>query len=116
MVVPPGTHLDDGLGDLDAARAGPRAVEDRATAPDAVGIIHQLQPVGGGAAARVEDQSMRVDDCRRANVAAIAPQWTWEPPESDGRNGRRMTRPSTKQDRQQHRGIVDAADGVRLAA
>jgi hypothetical protein len=72
MVVPPGTHLDDGLGDLDDARAGPRAVEDRATAPDAVGIIHLDLARHGILAADLDLAHPAVGDHRERGVPAYA--------------------------------------------
>src|SRR6185312_2808134 len=64
----------DGLSDVDVARAGARAVEDRAAPPDALGVVEDLEPLGGGVIARVEDEAVRVDDRGRADIALVAPE------------------------------------------
>ena len=53
---------------LDITRTGPCAVEDGAASPDAVGVVEDLEPLGGPPVARVEDEAMGVDDRRRADV------------------------------------------------
>ena len=72
------------LGHLDASRAGIGAVERGAAAPDAVDLVEDVEPLGGAFVAAVEDEPVRVDDRRRAEVAALAPV--------DGATGRARTR------------------------
>ena len=66
--------LEDGLGDLDAARAGVGAVEDRPAAPHAVLVGEDLQPLVAALVARVEDEPMGVDDGRRSDVPGLGPE------------------------------------------
>src|SRR5262249_22525777 len=66
--------LLDRLGHLDTARAGFGAVERRAAAPHPVDLVEDLEPLGGGLIAAVEDETVRVDDRRRAEVAALCPE------------------------------------------
>jgi hypothetical protein len=47
-------------------------VERGAAAPDTVDLVQDVQPFGGGLVTAVEDEPMRVDDGRGAEVAAIA--------------------------------------------
>src|SRR5690606_38976760 len=65
--------LTDRARDLDPARAGGRAVENRAAAPHAIGIGHDLQALVGDGVAVVEDEAVRLNDRRRANVHVIRP-------------------------------------------
>src|SRR5690606_15828842 len=60
--------------DLDPARAGGRAIEDRTAAPHAVGIGHDLQALVGRLIAVVEDETMRLDDRRRADIHIVRPE------------------------------------------
>src|SRR4051812_23893400 len=55
-------HLLDGLGDLDVAGAGLGAAERRAAAPDAGALVEDVEAVGGGLVAGVEDEAVGVDD------------------------------------------------------
>ena len=66
--------LLDGLGDLDAARAGFGAVEGGAAAPDSVDLVEDLETFGGALVAAVEDEPVGVDDRRRPEVAALVPE------------------------------------------
>jgi hypothetical protein len=67
-------HLADRLGDLDLARAGLGAVEDRAAAPDALAVVQDLQPLGRRLVAAVEDEAVRVHDRRRADEVLVRPE------------------------------------------
>src|SRR5581483_8462357 len=63
----------DRLGHLDAPRAGFRAVERRPAAPHPVDLVEDLQSFGGGLVSAVEDEPVRVDDRRGAEVVAFVP-------------------------------------------
>src|SRR5690606_4590056 len=65
--------LLDGPGDLDTARAGIGAVEDRAAAPDAIAVIEDLEPLLSALIARVVDEAVGVDDGRRSDPRRRAP-------------------------------------------
>ena len=62
--------LLDRLGHLDAARAGLGAVERGAAAPHPVDLVEDVEALGGGLVAAVEDEPVRVDDRGRAEVAS----------------------------------------------
>src|SRR3984957_4009100 len=66
--------LLDRLGHLDAPRAGVGAVERGAAAPDAIDVVEDVEPLGRGLVTAVEDEAVRVDDGRRTEVAALAPE------------------------------------------
>src|SRR5690606_22799699 len=65
--------LRDRLRDADLARARLGAVEDLATAPGAGAFVHDRQPLGGAAVARVEDEAVRVDDGGGADELVVGP-------------------------------------------
>ncbi len=56
--------LLDRLGDLDAAGAGLGAVEGRAAAPHPLLVVEHLEALGPALVPAVEDEAVRVDDCR----------------------------------------------------
>ncbi len=66
--------LEDGLGDLDPARTGVGAVEDRPAAPHAVLVGQDLEPLVGALVPGVEDESVGVDDGRRPDVLGLRPE------------------------------------------
>ena len=66
--------LHDCPRDVDATRAGLDAVEDRAAAPDAVGVGHDLEPLLVRVVARVDDEAVRVHDRRRTDVVRVRPE------------------------------------------
>src|SRR5690606_25827085 len=53
-------HLGDGLGDLDAARAGLGAVEGGAAAPHAFLVVEDLEAHVSAFVTRIEDETMRI--------------------------------------------------------
>src|SRR4051794_3848709 len=61
------------LRDLDPARAGFRAVERRAATPDAVDLVEDVEALGGGLIAAVEDEPVRVDDRGGPEIRPLAP-------------------------------------------
>ena len=65
--------LLDRLRHLDPTRAGLRAVERGAAAPHAVDLVEDVEALGGGFVAAVEDEPVGVDDRGRPEVAALAP-------------------------------------------
>src|SRR5579863_5796997 len=66
-------HLFDGLGDVDATRAGLGAVEDRAAAPHPRAVAEDVQSLGAATVAAIEDEPVRVDDAGRPHPLAIRP-------------------------------------------
>jgi hypothetical protein len=64
-------HLGDGLGDLDIARAGERALEDRPAAPDSFGIRQHRGVLSRPVIARVEQEAVRLDDGRRTEIPVV---------------------------------------------
>src|SRR5439155_16193006 len=65
--------LLDGLGDLDVAGAGVRAVERRPAPEHARALVEDLEPFAGGLVARVEDEAVGVDDRGGTDVGLVAP-------------------------------------------
>src|SRR6184192_2663052 len=67
-------HLLDRLRDLDASRTRVRTVERRA-APEDPGLLREdLHPFAARLVAGIEDEAVRVDDCRGPHVALVAPE------------------------------------------
>src|SRR5699024_7786386 len=66
--------LLDRLGHLDAAGARVGAVEGGAAPPHALGVVEDLQTLRGALVAGVEDEPVRVDDRRRAEVRPVRPE------------------------------------------
>src|SRR5699024_10163018 len=66
--------LGDGLGDLDAARAGLGAVGGGAAAPHAFLVVEDLQTHVPALITRIEDETMRIDDRGRTEVLPIGPE------------------------------------------
>src|SRR5690606_24987091 len=65
--------LLDRLRHLDATRAGVGAVERRAAAPHALGVVEDVQPLLRGLVTRVEDEPVGVDDRGGAEVRPVRP-------------------------------------------
>src|ERR1700753_3871842 len=66
-------HLLYGVGDLDPAWARLRAVEGGPAAPDPLAVVQDLQPLLAHCIAAVEDEAVRGDDGRRADVLLGGP-------------------------------------------
>ena len=62
------------LGDLDLARAGIGAIEDCMTAVDAELVVKDLEALGSGLVAAVEDETVGIDDRRWTNIVLIRPE------------------------------------------
>src|SRR5664280_2784584 len=69
-----GRYFEDRPGDLDPARAGVRAVEDRAAAPHAVLVGQDLEALVRALVARVEDEAVGLDDRGRTDVVRLGPE------------------------------------------
>src|SRR5699024_2854579 len=67
-------HFRDSFGDLNAARACLGAVEHGATAPHTLFVIEDLQTHVAGVIARIENETMRIDDGRRSEILPIGPE------------------------------------------
>jgi len=67
-------HLGDGLGDLDLARTGERALEDRPAAPDALHVQERRGVLGRAVVAAVEQETVRLHDRRRAGIFPVRPE------------------------------------------
>lgn len=67
-------HLADGAGDLDAARAGWRAVIDGSAAPHAVRIGEDIQSLIKDLIAVIKDEAVRLHNGRRPDVLAVGPE------------------------------------------
>src|SRR5699024_3931333 len=67
-------HLGDRLGDLDTAGARLGAVEGRAAAPDALGVVEDVEAHLRLVVARIEDEPVRVDDRGGAEVLTVGPE------------------------------------------
>src|SRR6476646_4409067 len=61
------------LRDVDAARAGLGAVVDRAAEPDTVAVAQDVEAVGCGSVAAIEDEAVGVDDGGRAYPLRVGP-------------------------------------------
>lgn len=64
----------DCLGHLNVARAGFCAIEDRMATEDAKLVIEDRQALSASLIAAIEDETMSVDDSRRAHIFVVCPK------------------------------------------